>query len=178
MAGASRRGYGEDGIYFDHRMNARTALTTRPVRAGGAGSADRNRTLLPTASRDQKVRLWDPADGSCVLTVPIHHEAVAVTSVAGSLAVALWAGVLVIRSKRMGRRCRGRAAPSPHPGRYRPGDPGLRTPAGGVTPMTTPSNETDPGMRVSRGHRAVRIVVMCVVVAAILFLATASWTHG
>ena len=56
-----------------------------------------NRAFLATASRDQKVRLWDPADGSCVLTVTVHHEAVAVTSVAGSLAVALWAGVLVIR---------------------------------------------------------------------------------
>ena len=53
-----------------------------------------NRTLLATASRDQKVRLWDSADGSCVLTVPVHHEAAAVTSVAGSLAVALWAMAL------------------------------------------------------------------------------------
>ena len=49
--------------------------------------------------------------------------------------------------------------------------------------MTTSSNETEPGMRVPRGHRAVRIVVMrivvmCVVVAAILFLAAISWTHG
>ena len=44
--------------------------------------------------------------------------------------------------------------------------------------MTTPSNETDPGMRVARGHRAVRIVVICVVVAAILSLAAISWTHG
>ena len=44
--------------------------------------------------------------------------------------------------------------------------------------MTTPDNETDPGMRVPRGHRAVRIVVMCVVVAVILFLAAAGWTHG
>jgi hypothetical protein len=43
--------------------------------------------------------------------------------------------------------------------------------------MTTPNNETDPGIRVPRG-RAVRIVVMCVVVAAILFLAAISWTHG
>jgi len=33
-------------------------------------------------------------------------------------------------------------------------------------------------MRVPRGHRAVRIVVMCVVVAAILFLAATGWTHG
>jgi hypothetical protein len=44
--------------------------------------------------------------------------------------------------------------------------------------MTTPSNETDPGIRVPRRHRAVRIAVMCVVVAAILFLAATSWTHG
>jgi hypothetical protein len=44
--------------------------------------------------------------------------------------------------------------------------------------MTTPNNETDPGVRVPRGSRAVRIAVMCVVVAAILFLAVTSWTHG
>ena len=44
--------------------------------------------------------------------------------------------------------------------------------------MTTPDNETDPGMRVPRGRRTVRIAVMCVVVAAILFLAAASWTRG
>lgn len=44
--------------------------------------------------------------------------------------------------------------------------------------MTTPDNQTDPEMRVPRGHRAVRIVVMCVVVAAILFLGATSWTHG
>ena len=44
--------------------------------------------------------------------------------------------------------------------------------------MTTPNNGTDPGMRVPRGHRALRIVVMCVVVAAIVFLAATSWTHG
>jgi hypothetical protein len=44
--------------------------------------------------------------------------------------------------------------------------------------MTTPNNETDPGIRVPHGHRAVRIAVMCVVVAAILFFAAISWTHG
>jgi hypothetical protein len=44
--------------------------------------------------------------------------------------------------------------------------------------MTTPSNETDPGMRVPRGRRAVRIAVMCVLVAAIVSLAAISWTHG
>ena len=44
--------------------------------------------------------------------------------------------------------------------------------------MTTPNSEMGPGIRVPRGHRAVRIVVMCVVVAAILFLAVISWTPG
>jgi len=44
--------------------------------------------------------------------------------------------------------------------------------------MTTPNTEPDPGMRVPHGRRAVRIAVMCVVVAAILFLAAISWTHG
>ena len=44
--------------------------------------------------------------------------------------------------------------------------------------MTTPSNETDPGMRVPHARRTVRIVVMCVVVAAILSLAAIGWTHG
>jgi len=44
--------------------------------------------------------------------------------------------------------------------------------------MTTPNNETDPGTGVPRGLRAVRIAVMCVVVAAILILAATSWTHG
>ena len=43
--------------------------------------------------------------------------------------------------------------------------------------MTTPNNETDPGIRVPRGRRSVRIVVMCVVVAAILSLAAISWTR-
>jgi hypothetical protein len=43
--------------------------------------------------------------------------------------------------------------------------------------MTAPNIETDPGIRVPRRRRAVRIVVMCVVVAAILFLAAISWTH-
>jgi hypothetical protein len=44
--------------------------------------------------------------------------------------------------------------------------------------MTAPNNATDPGTRVPRAYRAVRIVVMCLVVAAILFLAATSWTHG
>ena len=44
--------------------------------------------------------------------------------------------------------------------------------------MTTPNTETDPGIRVPRGRRAARLVVMCVVVAAMLVFAAISWTHG
>ncbi len=44
--------------------------------------------------------------------------------------------------------------------------------------MTAPHNEPTPAIPVPRERRAVRIVVMCVVVAAILFLAAISWIHG
>ena len=43
--------------------------------------------------------------------------------------------------------------------------------------MTTP-DETDPGVRVPRGRRTLRITMLCVVVAAILFLAVVSWLSG
>jgi hypothetical protein len=43
--------------------------------------------------------------------------------------------------------------------------------------MTTP-NETDPGAPVPRGRRTVRIVALCVIVAAMLFLATTGWLSG
>ena len=43
--------------------------------------------------------------------------------------------------------------------------------------MTTP-DETDPGVRVPLGRRILRIVVLCVIVAAILFLAATSWLSG
>jgi WD40 repeat protein len=55
-----------------------------------------DRTLLATSS-GRTVRLWDPADGSCVLSVPVHGNVPAMTSVAGSLAIGLTTGVLVIR---------------------------------------------------------------------------------
>lgn len=55
------------------------------------------RTLLATGSGDRTVRLWDLADGRCTLTVPVHYEALAVTSASNSLAVGLAAGALVIK---------------------------------------------------------------------------------
>jgi len=43
--------------------------------------------------------------------------------------------------------------------------------------MTQP-DQTGRMLPARHGHRAVRIVVLCLVVAAILFLATASWLSG
>ncbi len=41
------------------------------------------------------------------------------------------------------------------------------------------SNDTNPGiLPPRRGRRALRIAVLCVVVAAILFLAVTSWLSG
>jgi hypothetical protein len=37
MAGASRRGYGEDGIYFDHRADYHDSAYHGPVRDAGEG---------------------------------------------------------------------------------------------------------------------------------------------
>jgi hypothetical protein len=43
--------------------------------------------------------------------------------------------------------------------------------------MTTP-DETDPGFRTPGKRRTLRIAVLCVMVAAILFLAVVSWLSG
>ncbi|HEY3905790.1 MAG TPA: hypothetical protein VGM14_17915 [Streptosporangiaceae bacterium] len=43
--------------------------------------------------------------------------------------------------------------------------------------MATP-NETDPGVRVPGAHRTLRIAVLCVIVAVILFLAVSGLLSG
>jgi WD40 repeat protein len=55
------------------------------------------RAWLATGGDDRAVRVWDPADGRCVVTVPVHHAVMAITSVADSLAVGLEAGLIVIK---------------------------------------------------------------------------------
>jgi WD40 repeat protein len=54
------------------------------------------RTLLASAGDDRRVRLWDSQTGTRAATLPAHYAALAVTGVAGSLAIGLDAGVLVI----------------------------------------------------------------------------------
>jgi hypothetical protein len=48
------------------------------------------------ASDDRTMRLCDLVDGRCMLTVPVHHKALAVAMMDDSLAVGLRGGVLVI----------------------------------------------------------------------------------
>ena len=61
----------------------------RPVTVAG-------RDLLASAGEDRTVQIWDPATTGFLLTIPVHHEALAAARVSGSLAIGLSAGILVI----------------------------------------------------------------------------------
>jgi hypothetical protein len=53
--------------------------------------------LLASVDDDCTVRVRDPLTGACLLTVPTHNPPQAATWVAGSLAIGLGAGILVIK---------------------------------------------------------------------------------
>jgi hypothetical protein len=54
------------------------------------------RQLVASASADRTVRVWDPSAVTAVLTIPVHHDALAVAVADGALAIGLSAGVLAI----------------------------------------------------------------------------------
>jgi hypothetical protein len=43
------------------------------------------------------VRIWDPSTSACLLTVPTHHAARAISQVGDFAAIGLYAGVLMIK---------------------------------------------------------------------------------
>ena len=53
--------------------------------------------LLASSSDDCTVRTWDPRNGNYLATVPTHHEAFGMATVAGGLAIGLSAGILVVK---------------------------------------------------------------------------------
>ena len=52
--------------------------------------------LLASASDDRTVRIWDRTRALCLEVIPTHHPALACGYVAGSLIVALTAGLLAV----------------------------------------------------------------------------------
>ena len=60
------------------------------------------RQLLASAGDDGTVRIWDPETGACPLTVPTYYTGEAIAWVAGSLAIGLGAGILVIKPRAAG----------------------------------------------------------------------------
>ena len=58
--------------------------------------------MLGSAGDDGTVRIWDPETGVCLLTVPTHYPPQATAWVAGSLAIGLGAGILVIKPRAAG----------------------------------------------------------------------------
>ena len=67
----------------------------RPVTMAG-------RQMLASAGDDGTVRIWDPGTGACPLTVPTYYPPQATAWVAGSLAIGLGAGILVIKPRAAG----------------------------------------------------------------------------
>jgi len=60
------------------------------------------RELLASADSDGTVRIWDPQTGACPLIIPTLYPGEAITWVAGSLAIGLGAGILVIKPRAVG----------------------------------------------------------------------------
>jgi WD40 repeat protein len=55
-----------------------------------------DRVLLASAGQDRTVKVWDPASRSLVMSIPVHHPALACINVSGVLFVGLTAGSLAL----------------------------------------------------------------------------------
>ena len=59
---------------------------------------DAHTYLLTSGGADRTVRLWDPDSGNCLLSIPVHHEALRAVPLADNLlAVAVPTGILAYR---------------------------------------------------------------------------------
>jgi WD40 repeat protein len=92
---------GSDGtvrIWDPETGQQRTTLEGHRADVGGVCPVTvAGKELLASAGDDGTVRIWDPESGACPLTVPTHHPPQAIAWVAGSLAIGLGAGILVIK---------------------------------------------------------------------------------
>ena len=92
---------GEDGtvrIWDPGTGEQRAALEGHQRKIRGVCAATvAGRQLLASASDDSTVRIWDPQTEACLLIVPTYHPACSVAWVAGSLAIGLTTGILVIQ---------------------------------------------------------------------------------
>ena len=88
---------GTVGIWDPQTGELCTVLEGHRARANGVCSVvSGGRQLLASASSDRTVRIWDPETKACLLIMPTHYTALAVEQVAGSLAIGLKSGILMI----------------------------------------------------------------------------------
>jgi WD40 repeat protein len=94
---------GSDGIvriWDPETGQQRTVLEGHRADVGGVCPVTvAGKELLASAGDDGTVRVWDPQTGACHLTVPTYYPGEAIAWVAGSLAIGLGAGILVIKPR-------------------------------------------------------------------------------
>jgi hypothetical protein len=61
----------------------------------GRGRRGRGKADQP-GRHDRTVRIWDPNVATCLLTLPLHHEGLAIAAAGDFVAIGLDAGILVI----------------------------------------------------------------------------------
>jgi WD40 repeat protein len=97
---------GSDGtvrIWDPETGQQRTVLEGHRVDVNGVCPVTvAGKELLASVGDDGMVRIWDPETGASPLTVPTYYPGEAIAWVAGSLAIGLGAGILVIKPRAAG----------------------------------------------------------------------------